>query len=67
MQRLGNDIINFNRIISDEEIIEQIKNVTKKDLIKIAHQIFYQSKPTFTAIGKIANVIDYQSFCQKLQ
>ena len=34
MQRLGNDILNFNRVISDEEIIEQIKNVTKKDLIK---------------------------------
>jgi len=67
MQRLGNDIINFNRIISDEEIIEQIKNITKKDLIKIAHKIFYQSKPTFTAIGKIANVIDYSNFCQKLQ
>lgn len=57
-QKLGSDILCHNRIIQDQEIIDRISSITKKDLINIATSIFSSSKPTFAAIGQIKNLKD---------
>ncbi|MDX2083103.1 MAG: pitrilysin family protein [Rickettsiales bacterium] len=56
MQKLGNDILSFNRIISEAEILEKVLAVKKTDVSKIASKIFNESKPTFAAIGKVGKV-----------
>ncbi len=59
MQKLGGDILAHERIISDKEIREKVLQVSKKDLTKLAGQIFSGSQPTFAAIGKVKDVSDY--------
>lgn len=61
MQRLGSDVLLFNKIYSDEDIIDKFKNITKKDIIKIAQQIF-SSKPTTAMIGKVKKIKEKTNF-----
>lgn len=56
MQKLGGDILAYDRIISDKEIMEKIMAVEKSDLTKLAQKIFDGSKSTFAAIGKVKNM-----------
>ncbi len=62
MQKLGSDIFSKNRIISDREIMEKVLAITKSDITKLAETIFYSSKPTFAAIGKVSGVKKKISF-----
>jgi len=55
MQKLGGDILSYNRIISHDEIKEKISLVKKSNITKLAQEIF-SSKPTFAAIGKVKAV-----------
>lgn len=55
MQKLGGDILAYNRIISDDEVRKKITKVTKSDITKLAEEIF-ASKQTFAAIGKVKNL-----------
>ena len=57
MQKLGGDILAYNKIISDEEVIKKVEAVEKKDLTKLAQKIFTQKNPTFAAIGKMKNLV----------
>lgn len=56
MQKLGNDILNKNKIISSQEIIEKINLVKKSDIVNLAQQIFNNSKLTFASIGKVKDL-----------
>jgi len=56
MQKLGNDILNKNRIISSKEIIEKINSVSNSDIANIAGEIFTTSNPTFAMIGKVKDI-----------
>ncbi len=67
MQKLGGDIMAYDRIISDDEILQKVMSVTKKDVIDIAQKIFSGSKPTFSAIGKVKEVMDYDKLNSQLQ
>ncbi len=58
MQRRGSSILAHNRIISDEEILEKVSTIKKSDITKLATKIF-ASKPSFAAIGKVKDIIDY--------
>jgi predicted Zn-dependent peptidase len=55
MQRLGSDIILFNKTYSDDQIIDKFKDITKKEIIDIAQKIF-STKPTTAMIGKISKI-----------
>ncbi len=55
-QKLGSDILYYNRIIDDKEAIEKISAITKKDLTNMASKIFSSSKSTFAAIGKVGKL-----------
>jgi predicted Zn-dependent peptidase len=61
MQRLGSDILLFNKVYSDEDIIDKFKHITKKDITKIAQQIF-SSKPTTAMIGKVKKIEEKTNF-----
>jgi len=56
MQKLGSDILNKNKIVKSDEIINKINKVSKKDVVNLAGEIFNNSKPTFAAIGKVKNI-----------
>jgi predicted Zn-dependent peptidase len=58
-QKLGNNILNHNKIISNKDIINKINNINIDELINYSSNLIKQ-KPTFTAIGKIENIIDYK-------
>ncbi len=61
MQKLGSDILLFNKTYSDEDIVEKFKHITKKDITKIAQQIF-SSKPTTAMIGKVKKIEEKTNF-----
>lgn len=56
MQKIGSDILNFNRIIDSKEILDKVYSYKEQDLSKIAKRIFDNSRPTFAAIGKVKNL-----------
>jgi predicted Zn-dependent peptidase len=58
-QKLGNNILNHNKIISNKDIINKINDINIDELINYSSNLIKQ-KPTFTAIGKIENIIDYK-------
>jgi predicted Zn-dependent peptidase len=62
MQKLGSDILAFDRIISQKEILEKVEQVQKSDITKIAKQLFSSDKTTFAAVGKVKNVKDKVEF-----
>ena len=61
MQRLGSDILLFNKVYSDEDIVDKFKHITKKDITEIAQQIF-SSKPTTAMIGKVKKIEEKTNF-----
>lgn len=61
MQRLGSDVLLFNKVYSDEDVIEKFKHISKKDIINIAQQIF-SSKPTTAMIGKVNKIKEKSNF-----
>jgi len=61
MQRLGSDILLFNKTYSDNDIIEKFEHITKKDIVKMAQQIF-SSKPTTAMIGKVKKIQETVNF-----
>lgn len=65
-QRIGGDILAYDRLISDKEVMDKILSVKKSDIIKLAEKIFFSSKPTFAAIGKVKDVMSYDKLSSKL-
>jgi len=64
-QKIGGDVLAFNKIISEEEILEKISAISKKQIVDFASKIISASKPSFSAIGKVKNISDYQKISQK--
>ncbi len=61
MQKLGGNILMHNRIITDAEIMQKVLAVGKNDITNLAKEIFFTSKPTFAAIGKVKSMLDYDN------
>ncbi len=60
------DTILFGRIIPKEEVIEQIQNVQKADLQRVALSII-SSKPTLSALGPIKEVMPMDMIIDRLK
>ncbi len=67
MQKLGGDILSFNRLILDKEIMNQVLAVKKSDVVKMAEEIFSGSKPTFAAIGKVSGIVGFDKIKSELK
>ena len=59
-QKLGNDILSYGRIRPYEEITKNISDIEKQDVMNLADKIF-SSKLTFSAIGEVNDIVDYNS------
>lgn len=60
MQKIGGDILALNRIKTSDEIMKQVKSITKRDITDFAEKTFFSaSKPTFAAIGKVKNLKNF--------
>jgi predicted Zn-dependent peptidase len=66
MQKAGNNILSFNKIISDKDILNQVKMVKKNDISEMAEKIFFSKKPTLATLGKIKNLMTYDKLQKAL-
>ncbi len=64
-QKIGSDILSFNRVLLEEEIIEKMESISKKQITELASKMINNSKTTFCAIGKIKDVVSYEKISQK--
>jgi predicted Zn-dependent peptidase len=64
-QKIGGEVLAFNRIISEDEILEKISAFSKKQITDFASKMITSSKLNFSAIGKIKNIDDHQKISQK--
>ena len=55
MQKLGADILNHDKIYTDEEILKKVEEITKKSVTEYAQKLF-NSKPTVAMIGRLKGV-----------
>ena len=55
MQRLGSDILIFDKIISDNDIIEKFQDLTVKDIVNFA-QTTFASQSTVAMIGSVKDI-----------
>lgn len=53
MQKLGSDILVYDKVIEGEAILQKVKSFNKKDVVNLAQKLFNNSKETYSAIGKI--------------
>ena len=56
MQKLGGDILAYQRVITDEELINKISSLRKSDVGEVAKEIFESSTLTFAAIGEVNKI-----------
>ena len=59
-------MLNYGRVISDEEILKQVMVVQKSDLASYAKKLFAK-KPTVAALGPIQNLMSYEDICARLK
>jgi predicted Zn-dependent peptidase len=64
-QKIGNDVLAFDKIINEVEVLERISAIYKKQITNFAGSLIANSKHNFAAIGKIKNLNDYDSIGQK--
>lgn len=57
MQKLGSNILAYNKILDRDKILSQISDITKNGIIQTANKIFDQkNKESFAAIGKVKDL-----------
>ncbi len=59
-------ILNYGRVISDEEILKTVMGIQKCDLSVYAKKLFAR-KPTVAALGPIQNLMSYEDICSRLK
>ena len=62
----GLDLLRYNKIISEKEIIEDINNTTINDIQEILKDII-TTVPTVAIYGKVKNVYTYDEIKAKLK
>jgi predicted Zn-dependent peptidase len=55
MQRLGSDILAFDAVITDDEVIGKFQDLTKKDIMDFAQKTF-ETESTVAMIGSVKNI-----------
>jgi predicted Zn-dependent peptidase len=64
-QKIGGDILSYNRIISEQETMDKILSISKKQITNFATNMVANSKHNFSAIGKIKDLNDYHKISKK--
>lgn len=64
-QKIGGDILAYNRIISEREILDKISSISKKQITNFATNMIANSKHNFSAIGKVKDIDNYHKISKK--
>jgi predicted Zn-dependent peptidase len=64
-QKLGSDVLSYGRIISEEEILDRIAKISKKQLTDFAGKMISNNKINFAAIGKVKGLVDHHKVSRK--
>ncbi len=56
MQKLGGDILAFDKLIDDKQIMQKVNQYSNSDISNLAQKIFNNSKQSFAAIGEVKNL-----------
>ena len=59
-------MLHFGRVVSEKEILEKIKKISRTDLSECANKLFRQ-KPTMAGLGPISHLMSYEDICQRLK
>lgn len=65
-QRIGSEILGRGRLIDDQEVLDKIMSVKKSDVSDLATKIFTGSKPAFSAIGKVEDIVSYDEIFDEI-
>ncbi|MGI6227119.1 MAG: M16 family metallopeptidase [Peptococcales bacterium] len=67
MTRIGRSLLCLNRLITPEEVVANIDQVSLKDVKELASSIFQEDKFTITTIGPIKNTKDKNFFFNEVR
>ena len=57
---LARQFLIYNRFINVDEIVAQIENVQKEDILRVAQRLF-SGKPTYALLGNLSDYPDYEN------
>ena len=64
--QIARQMLLYGRPIPNEELIERLANLTPERLTDLAGRMFFDTVPTFAAIGPVANLMSYDDVCASL-
>jgi predicted Zn-dependent peptidase len=65
-EQLARQLMVHGRILSIEELVSKIEAVDEAAVVRVANRLF-STRPTFAAIGPLANVTSYDDLCAALR
>jgi predicted Zn-dependent peptidase len=64
-ERLGRQMLIFNRSIPIEEMVVEIDAITAEDVVRVAARIFRGSRPSLAALGPISGLESYDRLAER--
>ena len=65
-ERLGRQMLIFNRSIPIEEMVAEIDAITAKDVVRVAGRLIRGSRPSLAALGPVSGLETYDRFAERL-
>ena len=64
-ERLGRQMLIFNRSIPIEEMVAEIDAITAKDVVRVAGRLVRGSRPSLAALGPVSGLETYDRFAER--
>ncbi len=64
-ERLGRQMLIFNRSIPIEEMVTEIDAITAKDVVRVAGRLIRGSRPSLAALGPVSGLETYDRFAER--
>lgn len=64
-ERLGRQMLIFNRSIPIEEMVAEIDAITAKDVVRVAGRLIRGSRPSLAALGPVSGLETYDRFAER--
>ena len=64
-ERLGRQMLIFNRSIPIEEMVTEIDAITTKDVVRVAGRLIRGSRPSLAALGPVSGLETYDRFAER--
>lgn len=66
MSRLGKTELTYNRVISPEEVVEKLEQVTIEDVQRVVNQLFTRDRISLLMLGPAGNEVDVEATLAKI-